>query len=182
MTFRPDFMTRPSSALHFITLATVILSIAGCSNWYFPESRNRGHIFDESSRRGAQFGMDDGVRRLRLHIVRVFPPGTPVSDVVRHIEEAGGDCGSEMSAVRDVGSDVTVCTYESVTYFTFSFMNLGEPTLHEGQNEWVVAILHSNGVVDGYDIKGVTITIPLTEGEYRERLARQRAAEEAQTR
>lgn len=173
-------MRIPLSTLRFIAFGSILLTTA-CADWYAPESRSRGHIFDEASRGAPQFGVDDGERRLDIIIKREFPPGTPLANLIRHVEEAGGICSAAIMNVVDPDLKMTVCRYESITYFTFAFMGLGEPSLHEGTNTWTVAIFHSDGLIDGYDVRGRSLQTNISREEYMERLARQRADEKAQS-
>lgn len=66
------------SAVHCIALGGILLTTA-CAIWFVPESRDRGHIFDDASRGAPQGGVDDGQRRLDIAIRREFPSGTPLS-------------------------------------------------------------------------------------------------------
>lgn len=173
-------MTVRQTATCFIQLGFIV-STTACAVWFVPESRSRGHIFDEASRGTIQFGADDGQRRLDIIIKRDFPPGTPLANLIRHVEEAGGTCSGAIKNFGDPDLKMTVCRYESFTYFAFAFMGLGEPSLHEGDNTWTVAIFHSDGLIDGYDVRGRTLLTNISREEYMERLARQRADEEAQS-
>lgn len=100
--------------------------------------------------------------------------------MIQHIEDAGGTCAAALQSVENPNRQMTVCRYESITYFAFAFMSLGEPSLHQGDNTWTVTIFHSNGLIGGYDVRGLTRTTQLSKEEYLERLARQREEEEAQ--
>ncbi len=167
------------SAAHCIALGCILLTTA-CAVWFVPESRDRGHIFDDASRGAPQGGVNDGQRRLDIAIRREFPPGTHLADLIRHIEDAGGICTGALQSVDNPSRQMTVCRYESITYFAFAFMSLGEPSLHQGDNTWTLAIFHSNGLIDRYDVRGLTHTTQLSKEEYLERLARQMEEEEAQ--
>lgn len=172
-------MQRSRSTFQCIALAGVLLTTA-CAIWFVPESRDRGHIFDDASRGAPQGGDNDGERRLDIAIRREFPPGTPLVELIRHIEDAGGTCADALQSVEQPNRQMTVCDYESITYFAFAFMGLGEPSLHQGDNTWTVTIFRSNGLIDGYEVKGLTLTTQLSREEYLERLARQREEENAQ--
>lgn len=160
-----------------IVLGSVLLSTA-CAIWFVPESRSRGHIFDESSRGHVQFGHGDGVRRLSILINRQFPPGTLLSDLLRHIEDAGGSCSEKASSMADTAPRLTICTYENTNYFAFAYMGMGEPTLKLSRNNWTVFISHTDGVIDGHRLDGLTTTGNISREDYMEGLDRQRAEEE----
>lgn len=129
-----------SRVAHRSAVLGIVLIFAACATWFVPQSRSRGHIFDESSRGAPQGGVNDGQRRLDIAIRREFPSGTPLVDLIRHIENAGGDCADALQSVVEPNEQVTVCGYESITYFAFAFMGLGEPSLHQGDNTWTVTI------------------------------------------
>lgn len=172
-------MQVPLSTLRFIAFGGVLLTTA-CAYWFVPESRSRGHIFDEASRGAAQFGTDDGQRRLDIIIRREFPPETPVAELIQHIEGAGGDCSPKADDAVDPGLARILCTYDSVTYFPFAFFGMGEPSFHEGLNSWAVFISHSGGMIKGYEIDGITTMRQISREDYMEGVSRQRAEEELQ--
>ena len=169
-------MTRIRTTFRFIVLGIAAHS-AACAYWFVPQSQSRGHIFDEASRGGPQGGINDGQLRLEIVIDREFPPGTPVPELIDHIETAGGTCSPAIFSETDPSVGSTACTYESISYFPFAFMALGEPSFHEGHNRWIVGIAHTDGIIDGYRIRGTTITNYLNREEYMERLALQRQQE-----
>ena len=162
-----------------IALVTVMFS-AACAVWFVPESRSRGHIFDEAIRGHVQFSEDDGQRNLDRIIRREFPPGTPLAELIRHIDRAGGTCSAPIGRVAEADLETTVCRYEGTNYYAFAFMSLGEPSFHEGRNTFRVSIFHADGLIDSYDVSGRTLVTYLSREEYMERIARQRAEDEAQ--
>ena len=172
-------MTVLRTALRFVVLGIIILSTA-CATWFVPESRSRGHIFDEAIRGHIQFSEDDGQRNLNRIIRRDFPSGTPVADLIQHINRAGGICSAPIGPLAEADIRTTVCTYEDVNYFAFAYMNLGEPSFREGHNTFRVSIFHADGLIGSYDIIGQTLVTFLSREEYMERIARQRVDDEAQ--
>lgn len=164
-----------------IALGTVLLSTA-CAVWFVPQSRSRGHLFDEVSRGAPQFGPGVVQQVLDFRLRRDFPPGTPLSELMPHIEGADVTCSGAIEDRADPGRKITVCRYESLAYQAFAFMGMGEPLLFVADNRVTLAIFHSVGLIDDYDIMESTTFTDLEREEYRERLARQREEEERQLR
>ena len=157
---------------------TCALALPACALWFVPESRSRGHIFDDASRGIAQLDAQEIRQWLDLIIHERFPPGTSLTDLVGHIEGVGGACRSPDRAGTKPGQESTICTYESDNYFARAFMGLGEPSYILAENKWTIFIVHSGGAVRRYVVESEAVLKHLGRDEYHEGLDRQRAEEE----
>lgn len=165
---------------HRSAVVGIVLLFAACATLFVPQSRSRGHIFDESSRGNPQVDSEDGVRRLSFQINNRFPLGSPLIDLLRHVEGAGGSCFDEPRGVVGIAPRSTTCTYENTNYFAHAYMGLGEPTLQFSRNSWTVVISHTDGAIDGYQLDGFSAISYISPEDYAEGLERQRAEEELQ--
>lgn len=169
-------MERLGAGMQVLALAAV-LALPACAIWFVPESRSRGHIFDDAVRGIVQLDERDARRRLDLVIHQRFPPGTPLADVTEHIEGVGGACTGPDRIGTKPGQESTVCTYESDNYFARAFMGMGEPSYLLAENRWTVFIVHSDGSVRRYVVESEAVLTHLSRNDYLERLDRQRADE-----
>lgn len=171
-------MQRGRTAFRFVAM-TSVLSLSACAIWFVPESRSRGHIFDDAVRGIVQLDERDARRRLDFVIHERFPPGTPLADVTGHIEGAGGACTSPDRTGTKPGRESTICTYESDNYFAWAFMGMGDPSYVLAENRWTVFIVHSDGSVRRYVVESEAVLTHLSRDDYLEGLDRQRADEES---
>ena len=164
-------------ALRFAAI-TCILALTACALWFVPESRSRGHIFDEAVRGFSQMDGEDGRRQLDRVIHQTFPPGTPLIDVIGHIEDAGGVCMRPVMSEVKPDHGTTVCSYGSTHYFARAIMGIGQPTYLRAQNRWTVSIRHSDGMITGYFVENQATVSHLDRENYMDGLDRQRSEEE----
>lgn len=161
-----------------LTAITSILALTACATWFVPESQSRGHIFDDASRGIRQLDALEIRQWLDLIIHERFPPGTPLADVIGHIEGVGGACRRPDRVGTKPGQESTICTYESDNYFARAFMGMGEPTYVLAENKWTIFIGHSGGAVQRYVVQSEAVLNYLGRDDYLEGLDRQRAEEQ----
>lgn len=171
-------MERWTISSRTIVLGIVLMSMVGCALWFVPESRGRGHIFDEATREGIQGRTQGELGNLDRVIHQTFPLGTPVVDVVEHIKGAGGVCIGPTGGEVTPGQGATTCTYGSTNYFARAYMGMGEPTFLRAQNEWTVLIHHSDGVTTEYVVENKADFEFLSREDYMEGVDRQGEQEE----
>jgi len=171
-------MRRGGTLIRTVAIGIVTMAIAACAVWIGPESRSRGHIFDEASRDPVALMPDEGRVRLETAVNETFPVGTPLIELVRHVENAGGICAPNEASPSVDDADTVICLYESVSFGTFAFLGMGQPSFYESRSRWTLDIAQSESVIVGYDIAAVTRRTRLDRDDYLERLARQDAAEE----
>ena len=172
-------MGRGRTLIRLAVMGIATMAIAACAGWIGPESGRRGHIFDEASRRPVALMPDEGGIRLETAVNERFPVGTPLIELARHVVDAGGICARKVGSLAADGADVIICSYESVSFGTFAFLGMGQPSFYESHSSWTLDIRQSDGVIVGYDIAAVTRRTRLSRDDYLERLARQDAAERA---
>ncbi len=157
------------------TLAGLLFT-AACALWFVPESRSRGHIFDEAVRGVTQLDGHEGGQFVDRVIRQTFPLGTPLINVIGHIEDAGGICHETTRSEVKPGHAATTCNYESTNYFAQAYMGMGEPTYVRAENEWMISIRHFDGVTTGYLVESrATFDYPNRE-DYLDGIDRQQAA------
>lgn len=171
-------MTHGGETARRLIAITGTLALSACAIWFVPESRNRGHIFDEASRGITQLDALEIRQSLDLIIHERFPAGTSLADVVGHIEGLGGACRSPDRIATKPGQESTICTYESDNYFARAFMGMGEPSYILAENQWTIFIVHSSGAVQRYVVQSEAVLNHLSRDEYLEGLERQREQEE----
>lgn len=169
---------KAGKATFWIAAIAAVLSLSACAIWFVPESRSRGHIFDEASRGIAQLDEQEIRQWLDLLIHERFPPGTPLADVTGYIEGVGGACSSPDRTRTKPGRESTICIYESDNYFARAFMGMGEPSYILAENKWTVFVVHSGGAVLRYVVQSEADLNHLSRDDYLEGLDRQRAEEE----
>ena len=160
-----------------ILALTAALALSACTSWFWPVSQSRGHLFDEAGREVAMIGDGVGQQILDNRLRREFPPGTPLSDLMPHIVGADVTCSSPIDDPSVPHRRETQCRYESRTYHAWAFMDLGDPFATVADIDWTLSILHSDGLVESYEVTGTTTLTSLERTEYLEGLARQREEE-----
>lgn len=163
-----------------IVAITTILSLSACALWFVPESRSRGHVFDDAARGMDQVNGEGARWRLDRLIHQRFPPGTPIGEVIGHIENAGGVCSTPDRAGSKPGYEATICTYAHTNYYATAVMGMGRPFYRMAENEWTVFIVHADGVVQRYVVEGEAAMTHLSREDYLEGLDRQREEEEGE--
>lgn len=105
-------MLQFQTVLRNSVLGLAVLSTA-CTSWFWPTSRSRGHLFDEAGRGAPTIG--DGIARqvLDYRLSRGFPPGTPMSELMPHIQGADVTCSGAIKDPSASNRRVTVCKYNS---------------------------------------------------------------------
>lgn len=169
-------MERFGAGFRILSLTTA-LALSACTSWFWPVSRSRGHLFDEASREVAMIGDGGGRQILDFRLRREFPPGTPMSELMPHIEGADVTCSGPIEDPSIPERQVTVCRYESRSYHAWAFMDLGDAMASVADIDWTLSIAHSDGLVGDYEIAGRTTFTNLGREEYLEGLARQREEE-----
>lgn len=126
--------------------------------------------------------MGDGGGRqvLDYRLRRQYPPGTPVSELMPHIQGADVTCSGAIEAPSASDRHVTVCKYDSRTYHAWAMMDLGDAMVSVADIDWTLSIVHSDGLVEDYEITGTTTFTHPEREEYLEGLARQREEEKLQ--
>ena len=162
----------PLPTLRFIAFGSILLTTA-CAIWFVPQSRSRGHIFDEATREGVQGRTMGDKGNLDRVIHQRFPLGSPVGDVVEHIEGAGGDCLEPTGGEVVPDQKTTACTYESTNYYARAYWGMGEPTFLHAENDWTILIQHSSGVTTGYVVDNDASIKFLSRKEYMEGIEHQ---------
>lgn len=165
-------------AFRAIVLGLAMLSMA-CTSWFWPESRSRGHLFDEFTRERSW--IDGGHRRrlIEAYLRRQFPPGTPLADVMPHIEGADVTCLEPIEDQSTGGRRATACNYNSRNYFVVTIAP-GAEVLTVADIDWTLRIVHANGRVEDYAITGSEVFEDLMLEDYRDSVYRQRELERQQ--
>lgn len=158
-------------------LALALLLLAGCALWFVPESRSRGNIFDDAVRGLSLLSERHSRERLDLVIHQRFPPGTPLADLIGHIESAGGVCSMQERVRIKPGVGSTICTFANSNYFATALMGMGEPYYRLAEHTWTVIVVHAGGAVQSYEIENEVVLHVLSRDDYFDGLNRQRAEE-----
>ena len=122
-------------------------------------------------------GDGGGRQALDYRLRRNFPPGTPVTELMPHIEGADVTCFEPVEDPIVPDRRVTMCRYKSQSYHAWAFMDLGDAMASVADIDWTLSIMHSYGLVEDYAIAGTTAFTGLEREEYLEGLSRQREDE-----
>ena len=172
-------MERLDSGSRVLALAAA-LALSACTSWFWPESRSRGHLFDEFTRERAWVDGDFRRAAFESHLRREFPAGTPLAEVLPHIQGAGVTCTETVEDESANGRRTMVCNYESRSYFIGSITALSGHYFSAVDIHWILRVIHANGRVEDYAIKGTEAFHSPTAEDYQNGVYRQREQERQQ--
>lgn len=172
-------MERSWTGVQFLALAAAVL-LSACTSWYWPESRSRGHLFDEFAREGAWLDGGHAREQFEAFLRRNFPPGTSLADVMPRIEGADVTC-LEVIEDQSTGSRrATTCNYKSRSYIVMQVSRFGGAFLCIADIDWTLRIVHENGRVEDYAVTGSEVMLDFEPEEFRDGVYRQRELERQQ--